>query len=65
MNLFKTHCQYGYSIIGERPPKIDNNVNYIIVKESDYFPYCVIIKRQDSLSYQGEKLWIVPKNSLY
>lgn len=61
----KTHCHYGYSILGEKPPKIDVDADYIIVCQSIYFPNCVIIKRKDSCSYDGNTQWIVPKSSMY
>lgn len=65
MRTYKTICQYGYSLLGEKPPKIDNTIEYIIIGHSIYFPHCVIIKRKDSLSFDGVKRWIVPKNSMY
>lgn len=48
MNSFKTLCQYGYSLLGEKPPLIDNSMEYFIVGESIYFPHCVIISPKDS-----------------
>ena len=33
MNSFKTLCQYGYSLLGEKPPLIDNSMEYVIVGE--------------------------------
>ena len=65
MDSLKTHCQYGYALLGEKPPRIDNTVEYVIIGESIYFPYCVIIQRKDSSSFNGKKRWIVPKDSLY
>ncbi len=65
MKFFKTICQYGYSLLGEKPSRIDNTVEYIVVSESIYLPHCVIIKRKDLCSFNGKKQWIVPKNSLY
>lgn len=65
MNSFKTLCQYGYSLLGEKPCLIDNSVEYIIVGESIYFPHCVIIRPKDSCLSNEKKRWIVPKSSLY
>lgn len=65
MNSFKTLCQYGYSLLGEKPPQIDNTVEYVVVGESIYFPHCVIIQRKDFHSFNGKRHWIVPKKSLY
>ena len=48
MNSFKTLCQYGYSLLGEKPPLIDNSMELSIVGESIYFPHCVIISPKDS-----------------
>lgn len=64
-SFVKTHCQYGYALLDEKPPRIDNTVEYVIIGESIYFPHCVIIRRKDSCSFNGKKQWIVPKNSLY
>ena len=61
----KTHCQYGYALQDEKPPRIDNTVEYVIIGESIYYPHCVIIRRKDSCSFNGKKRWIVPKDSLY
>ena len=65
MNSFKTLCQYGYSLLGEKPCLIDNSVEYVIVGESIYFPHCVIISPKDSCLSNEKKRWIVPKSSLY
>ena len=65
MNSFKTLCQYGYSLLGEKPPLIDNSMEYVIVGESIYFPNCVIISPKDSCLSNEKKRWIVPKSSLY
>lgn len=65
MISLKTLCQYGYSLLGEKPPRIDNTVEYVVVGESIYFPHCVIIRRKDLRSFNGKKQWIVPKTSLY
>lgn len=65
MKSFKTICQYGYSLLGEKPSRIDNTVEYIVISESIYFSHCVIIRRKDLCSFKGKKQWIVPKNSLY
>lgn len=65
MQSFKTLCQYGYSLLGEKPSRIDNAVEYIVIGESIYFSHCVIIRRKDSCSFNGKTQWIVPKNSLY
>ena len=65
MDSLKTHCQYGYALLGEEPPRIDNTVEYVIIGVSIYFPHCVIIRRRDSCSFNGKKQWIVPQNSLY
>ena len=65
MDSLKTHCQYGYALLGEKPPRIDNTVEYVIIGVSIYFPHCVIIRRRDSCSFNGKKRWIVPKDSLY
>ena len=56
---------YGYTILGERPPQLDNNAEYVIIEQSEVFPHCVIIQRLDGKSFRGEKCWIVPVNSLY
>lgn len=62
----KTNCQYGYALLlDEKPPRIDNTVEYVIIGESIYYPHCVIIRRKDSCSFNGKKRWIVPKDSLY
>lgn len=60
----KVCCQYGYSILGEKPPKIDISADYTVIGFSKYFPNCVIIKRKDSCSYDGNEIWIVPKHCL-
>ena len=65
MNSVKTLCQYGYSLLGEKPSPIDNSKEYVIIGESIYFPHCVIISLKDSCSSNEKKRWIVPKNSLY
>lgn len=65
METFKTICQYGYSLLGEKPSRIDNTMEYIVVGESIYFSHCVIIRRKDLCSFNVEKQWIVPKSSLY
>lgn len=65
MCVFKTSCQFSYSLLGEKPSRIDNTAEYVIIGESIYFPHCVIIKRKDFRSFDGQKQWIVPKNSLY
>lgn len=65
MKYFKTICQYGYSLLGEKPSRIDNTVEYIVTGESIYLPHCVIIRRVDGKIFQGEKTWIVPQNSIY
>lgn len=65
MTIFKTRCQYGYSLLGEKPSRIDNTAEYIIVEDSIYFPHCVIIRRNDLRPFDEKKQWIVPKNSLY
>lgn len=65
MKKYKTNCNYGYSILGECPPKLDNTAEYVIIKQSSFFPYCVIIQRADNKYFMGEKTWIVPKNSMY
>lgn len=65
MDSLKTHCQYGYALLGEKPPRIDNTVEYVIIGVSIYFPHCVIIRRRDSCSFDEKKQWIVPQNSLY
>lgn len=64
MNSFKTLCQYGYSLLGEKPPLIDNSMEYVIVGESIYFPHCVIIGQKDSCLSNEKKRWIVPKSSI-
>ncbi len=65
MKYYKTTCKYGYSILGGRPPKLDTETNYIIAKQSKFFPYCVIIQRADGKSFFGENTWIVPADSMY
>lgn len=64
MNIYKTNCKYGYSILNEKPHKLDTSADYTIIGESIYFSNCVIIKRIDSLSFDGKIQWIVPKNCL-
>lgn len=61
---YKVNCQYGYSITGEKPPKLDETAEYIIISESKYFEYCVIIKRVDGKKYLGNDTWIVPERNL-
>lgn len=65
MNQYKTKCMYGYTILGERPPQLDTNAEYVIIEQSKFFSHCVIIQRLDGKSFLGEKCWIVPVNSLY
>lgn len=65
MNFFKTSCQYGYSLLGEKPSPINNTVEYVIIGESIYFPQCVIIRPKNSCLLNEKKRWIVPKSSLY
>ena len=65
MNSFKTSCQYGYSLLGEKPSPIDNTMEYIVIGESIYFPNCVIIEQKDGCLSNEKKQWIVPKSSLY
>ena len=65
MIQYKTKCIYGYSILGERPPQLDTNAEYVIIEQSKFFSHCVIIQRLDGKSFLGEKCWIVPINSLY
>lgn len=65
MKLYKTKCMYGYSFLGERPPKLDTQTKYVIIEQSRFFPHCVIIQRVDGKIFQGEKTWIIPQNSIY
>lgn len=65
MKFYRVKCKYAYSILGEKPPLIDNNANYIIIASSRYYPHCVIIQRSDGNDFYGEKNWIVPQNCLY
>ncbi len=65
MKHYKTKSLYGYSILGERPPKLDSDTEYVIIAESSFFPKCVIIQRTDNKEYFGEKTWIVPRISMY
>lgn len=65
MIFCKTICQYGYALLGEKPSRLDNTVEYIVIGESIYIPHCVIIKRRDLHLFDGKKQWIVPKSSLY
>lgn len=65
MTIVKTHCQYGYSLLGEKPSQLDNTAQYVVIGESKHFPYCVIIQRADGRSFQGKKVWIVPETSIY
>lgn len=65
MFQYKTKCKYGYSILGERPPRLDTNAKYVIIGQSKFFLHCVIIRRLDGKRFLGEKYWIVPQNSLY
>lgn len=64
MFQYKTKCKYGYSILGERPPRLDTNAKYVIIGQSKFFLHCVIIRRLDEKRFLGEKYWIVPQNSL-
>ncbi len=61
MKLYKTKCVYGYSILGEKPQKINRDANYYIIGKSKYFPNCAIIQRVDM---EDEKR-IVPLDSMY
>ena len=65
MNQYKTKCTYGYSVLGERPPKLDSQAKYIIIGQSIFFPHCVIIQEVNGKIFEGEKNWIVPRNSIY
>lgn len=65
MKSYRTICKYGYSILGEKPPVIDTDAEYIITASSVHFPYCVIIQRLDGEIFCGEQKWIVPKSSMY
>lgn len=65
MKEYKTKCTYGYSILGECPPKLDTQAKYMIIEQSKFFPNCVIIQRIDKENFQGEKVWIVPQSSVY
>ena len=65
MKYYKTKSLYGYSILGEKPPKLDPNTEYVIIAESFFFPNCVIIQRTDNNSFHSEKNWIVPRISMY
>lgn len=65
MTTFKTHCQFGYSLLGEKPSQIDNTAEYIVIGESIYFPHCVIVTRKDWYHLTAKKQWIIPKSSLY
>lgn len=56
---------YGYSLLGERPPQLDINTEYVIIGQSKFFSHCVIIQRADGKAFLGEKRWIVPENSIY
>ncbi len=64
MKQYKIKCAYGYSILGEAPPKLDPKAKYTIIEPSRFFPGCVIIRRVDGKFFEKEKTWIVPKNSL-
>ncbi|MBS6563949.1 MAG: hypothetical protein KH317_00875 [Clostridiales bacterium] len=37
MIQYKTKCMYGYTILGERPPQLDNNAEYVIIEQSKFF----------------------------
>lgn len=65
MILYKTSCAYGYSILGERPPQLDVDAEYIIVGQSKYFPCCTIIQRADGHAFLGKKRWIISQQCLY
>lgn len=65
MKQYKTTCNYGSTILGGCPPKIDTKAKYVIVGYSTYFPHCVIIQRADGKYFQGEKCWIVPHDCVY
>lgn len=65
MKHYKTKCIRAHSILGEKPPQLDPNAEYIIVAQSLYFDHCVIIQRLDCNTYQGERRWIVPESSMY
>lgn len=65
MTTYKTKNQFGYSILGEKPPKLDMETEYYIINESSYFPNCVIIQRVDNQQFGNEKTWVVPRVSMY
>lgn len=65
MKRYKTKCMYGYCLLGERPPKLDTETQYVIIGQSRFFPHCVIIQRADGKLFYGEKVWIVPNDSIY
>lgn len=65
MKHYKITNQYGYSILGEKPPKMDTDVEYVIISNSIFFPNCVILQRADHKYFHGEQTWIVTKSSLY
>lgn len=56
MKKCKLKGNYGYSILGEKPPEINKEAIYYIVDKSTYFPNCVIVSKADK---PNEKL-IVP-----
>lgn len=65
MKQYKTKCTHGYTILGERPPKLDPQAKYVIIEQSKFFTNCVIIQRIDGKTFQGEKIWIVSQSSMY
>ena len=65
MQRYRTKCVYGYSILGERPPKLDSTAEYIIVSRSKFFPNCIAVQRADGSYYNGKRMWIIPETSIY
>lgn len=65
MQRYKTKCVYGYSILGECPPKLDSTAEYIIVARSKFFSNCIVVQRADGEYYNGKRVWIIPETSIY
>ena len=59
--MFRITCQFGYSLIGERPCKIQKASPYLLIGESVYFPECYLMESAGSTC--PERV-IVPKASV-
>lgn len=45
--MFCIDCHYGYSLLGEAPPKINRNAFYELICESIYYPGCCLMRSVD------------------